>query len=109
MPICPWSLPPLADLPLFFISAYGRGETVVRAPVAGAAHYIVKPLAPAELVAPLSGSPNRYATPGPFALGDLAIDRAILRVLEQGQHAVDCWGARRLVARQQEPFPGCCP
>lgn len=38
-------------------------------------------------------------------LGDLAIDRVILRVPEQGQHGVACRVGRRLVARQQEPLP----
>ena len=44
-------LPELADLPVIFISAYGRDETVARALEAGAADYIVKPFSPTELVA----------------------------------------------------------
>lgn len=36
-------IPELDDLPVIFISAYGRDETVVRALEAGVADYIVKP------------------------------------------------------------------
>ena len=36
-------VPELADLPVIFISAYGRDETIARALGAGAADYIVKP------------------------------------------------------------------
>ena len=38
--------PELCDLPVIFISAYGREETVARALEAGAADYIVKPFSP---------------------------------------------------------------
>ena len=37
------TVPELADLPVIFISAYGREETVARALQAGAADYVVKP------------------------------------------------------------------
>ena len=43
--------PELADLPVIFISAYGRDETIARAFDAGAADYIVKPFSATELVA----------------------------------------------------------
>ena len=36
-------VPELSDLPVIFISAYGRDETVARALESGAADYIVKP------------------------------------------------------------------
>ena len=42
-------VPGLADLPVIFISAYGRDETIARALEAGAADYLVKPFSPAEL------------------------------------------------------------
>ena len=45
------SVPELSDLPVIFLSAYGRDETVVRALEAGAADYIVKPFSDAELTA----------------------------------------------------------
>lgn len=44
-------IPRLADIPVIFISAYSRGETVARALEAGAEDYIVKPFSPTELVA----------------------------------------------------------
>ena len=44
-------VPELADLPVIFISVYGRDETVARALESGAADYIVKPFSPTELVA----------------------------------------------------------
>ena len=37
------TLPALADIPVIFVSAYGRGETIAQALEAGAADYIVKP------------------------------------------------------------------
>ena len=36
-------IPELADLPIIFISGYGRDETIARALEKGAADYIVKP------------------------------------------------------------------
>ncbi len=79
------TLPALADLPVIFVSAYGRGETIARALEAGAADYIVKPFSPAELVARVGIALNRRAAPGPFVLGDLAIDRATRRVTVAGK------------------------
>ena len=68
------SVPALADLPVIFISAYGRDETVARALEAGAADYIVKPFSPTELVARIRAVLRRRADPEPFVLGALAID-----------------------------------
>ncbi|MDE2772703.1 MAG: response regulator [Gemmatimonadota bacterium] len=81
------TLPALADLPVIFISAYGRGDTVARALEAGAADYIVKPFSPAELVARIKGALRRRAGPGrePFRLGDLAIDYEKRRVTVAGR------------------------
>ena len=79
------TLPALADLPVIFVSAYGRGEIIARALETGAADYIVKPFSPAELVARVGVALNRHATPGPFVLGDLAIDRATRRVTVAGR------------------------
>ena len=39
-------VPELADLPVIFISGYGRDETIARALELGAADYIVKPFSP---------------------------------------------------------------
>ena len=71
------SFPPgLADLPVIFVSAYGEGETVVRALEAGAADYIVKPFSPAELAARVALALRRQSPPAPFRVGELALDRA---------------------------------
>ena len=67
-------VPELSDLPVIFISAYGRDETVARALEAGAADYIVKPFSPTELVARVRAALRRHEEPEPFVLGELAID-----------------------------------
>ena len=79
------TLPALTDMPVIFVSAYGRGETIARALEAGAADYIVKPFSAAELVARVGVALNRHAAPGTFALGELAIDRATRRVTVAGR------------------------
>ena len=79
------TLPALADIPVIFVSAYGRGETIARALEAGAADYIVKPFSPPELVARVGVALSRRAAPGPFVLGELAIDRATRRVTVAGR------------------------
>ncbi len=66
-------VPELSDLPVIFISAYGRDETIVRALDAGAADYIVKPFSPSELTARVRAALRRVAGPEPFVLGELAI------------------------------------
>ena len=77
-------LPEFPDLPVIFISAYGRDETVVRALEAGAADYIVKPFSPTELVARVRAALRRHEEPEPFVLGDLAIDYHRRRVTVAG-------------------------
>ena len=67
-------LPELSDLPVIFISAYGRDENVARALEAGAADYVVKPFSPTELVARIRAALRRHEEPEPFVLGELAID-----------------------------------
>ena len=79
------TLPALADLPVIFVSAYGRGEIIARALEAGAADYMVKPFSPAELVARVGVALNRGAAPAAVVLGDLAIDRATRRVTVAGR------------------------
>ena len=97
------TVPALADLPVIFISAYGRDETIARAFEAGAADYIVKPFSTTELTARIRAARRRRAEPEPFVLGELAIryderrvsvagrpvelttsEYEILRVLSQG-------------------------
>ena len=79
------TLPALADLPVIFISAYGRDETVARALEAGAADYLVKPFSATELTARVGAALRRRADPEPFRLGDLAIDYARSRVTVAGR------------------------
>jgi len=69
-------IPELADLPVIFVSAYGRDETIARALEAGAADYIVKPFSPTELTARIRAALRSRAAPEPFELGELAIDYA---------------------------------
>ena len=81
-------IPELSDLPVIFISGYGRDETVARALDAGAADYIVKPFSPTELTARVRAALRRRRRPAPFALGELAIDYRSRRVTVAGR-AVD--------------------
>ena len=78
-------VPGLADLPVIFISAYGRDETIAKALDAGAADYIVKPFSPTELTARVRAALRRRAGPEPFRLGELAIDYEQRRVSVAGR------------------------
>ena len=78
-------VPELTDLPVIFISAYGRDETIARALGAGAADYIVKPFSPTELTARIRAALRNLAEPEPFELGELAIDYERRRVTVAGQ------------------------
>ena len=71
-------------LPVIFISAYGRDETVARALDLGAEDYLVKPFSPTELVARVRAALGRSERPEPFVLGALAIDYARRRVTVGG-------------------------
>ena len=77
-------VPELSDLPVIFISAYRRDETVAQAFEAGAVDYIAKPFSPTELVARVRAALRRHAEPEPFVLGQLAIDFAQRRVTVGG-------------------------
>ena len=79
------SLPGLADVPVIFISAYGRDETVARALESGAADYIVKPFSPTELTARVGAALRGRAEPESFVLGDLAIHYERRRVSVAGR------------------------
>ncbi|MDE0627608.1 MAG: response regulator [Bryobacterales bacterium] len=75
------SIPGLADLPVIFISAYGRDETIAKALQKGAVDYIVKPFSPTELVARIEAAlRGRDTQPEPFRLGDLRINYAERKV-----------------------------
>ena len=66
-------IPELSDLPVIFISGYGRDETVARAFELGADDYIVKPFSATELAARVGAALRRHRDPEPFVLGELAI------------------------------------
>ena len=68
------TVPELADLPVIFISGYGRDETIARALEAGADDYIVKPFSATELTARIRAALRRHAAAPPFTLRHLAID-----------------------------------
>ena len=78
-------VPQLSDLPVIFISAYGRDETIVRALDAGAADYIVKPFSPSELTARVRAALRRVAGPEPFVRGELTIRYDQRRVAVAGR------------------------
>ena len=78
-------VPELDDLPVIFISGYGRDETIARALEAGADDYIVKPFSPTELTARVQAALRRQEEPEPFLLGDLAIQYEHRRVTMAGR------------------------
>ena len=78
------TLPEMGDLPVIFISAYGRDETIARALEAGAVDYIVKPFSPTELVARIRAALRKQAGTESFVLGDLAIHYEQRRVALAG-------------------------
>ena len=76
----------IADVPVIFVSAYGKDQVIVQAFEEGAADYIVKPFSPTELVARVRAALRRQADPyraeslEPYVLGDLTIDYTERRV-----------------------------
>ena len=78
-------VPELSDLPVIFLSGYGRDETIARAFEAGAADYIVKPFSATELAARVGAALRARAGAAPFVLGALAIDYARRRVTVDGR------------------------
>ena len=78
----------LADVPVIFLSAYGREEQIARALEMGADDYVVKPFSPTELAARIKAALRRRATlepPEPYVLGDLTVDFAQRRVTLAGR------------------------
>ncbi|MCY4591233.1 MAG: ATP-binding protein [Alphaproteobacteria bacterium] len=78
------TVPELMDLPVVFISGYGRDETIARALEAGATDYIVKPFSPTELCARVRAALRRVAQPEPFQLNGLSIHYEARRVMMDG-------------------------
>ena len=72
--------PEMADLPVIFLSAYGRDQTIADALQKGAADYLVKPFSPTELVARIQAAlrkrvaPDLHSQREPYRLRNLAID-----------------------------------
>ena len=69
----------VADVPVIFISAYGREEFVTRAFDHGAVDYVVKPFSPSELAARIRSALRRRELSEPlepYAYRDLAVDFA---------------------------------
>ena len=77
-----------ADVPIIFLSAYGRDDIVAKALELGAVDYIVKPFSPTELVARIRAALRNRAVAepaAPFVLGDLFIDYAAHSVTVAGR------------------------
>ena len=80
-----------ADLPVLFVSAYGRGEIIVQALDQGADDYIVKPVSPTELAARMRAVLRRRSAPDAlverpvYRSGDLLIDYSERRVTLAGR------------------------
>ena len=78
----------VADVPIIFLSAYGREELIARAFDTGAADYVVKPFSETELAARIRAALRRRAAAEPsepYVLGDLTIDYAARRVTLAGE------------------------
>ncbi len=78
----------IADVPVIFISAYGREELIARAIDMGAVDYVVKPFSQTELAARIRGALRRRETAEPsepYVTGDLVIDFNERRVTLAGQ------------------------
>ena len=80
----------IEDVPVIFISAYGREDLIARAFDHGAADYVVKPFSPTEITARIRAALRRreVSTPlEPYVYGDLTVDFAQRRVFLGGQPA----------------------
>ena len=78
----------ISDVPVIFLSAYGREENVTQALDMGASDYIVKPFSPMELAARIRAALRKREAPEPparFILGDLSIHYADRNVTFAGR------------------------
>ena len=77
-----------ADVPVIFVSAYGRDELIAGALDMGAVDYVVKPFSPTELAARIRAALRRRAASEPlepYVHGALTIDYAARRVTLGGR------------------------
>ena len=77
----------VADVPVIFLSAYGREELVAKAFDMGAADYVVKPFSQTELSARIRAALRRRAAAepsDPYVRGDLTVDYSDRRALLAG-------------------------
>lgn len=79
------SVPELTNIPVIFISGYGRDETIARALGSGASDYIVKPFSPTELCARVAAALRLRESPTTFSYRELTIDFSIRRVSLAGR------------------------
>ena len=78
----------VADVPVIFLSAYGRDDLIARAFDMGATDYVVKPFSPTELSARIRAALRRRAVAEPsepYVLGELTVNYAGRRVVVAGQ------------------------
>ena len=79
------------DVPIIFVSGYGKDQIIAQAFDQGAADYIVKPFSSTELIARVRAALRKEANfyragpLEPYVLGDLTIDYAERRVTMAGQ------------------------
>ena len=76
------------DVPVIFVSAYGRDELIARAFDMGAVDYVVKPFSPTELAARIRAALRKRAASEPsepYVMGDLTIDYVERRVTLAGR------------------------
>ena len=81
----------IANVPVIFLSGYGRDQVIARAFQLGAEDYIVKPFSPTELGARIQAALRRRAAPErvepsqPYLRGELSIDYERRRVALAGR------------------------
>ena len=78
----------VADVPVIFLTAYGRDELIAKAFDMGAADYVVKPFSPTELAARIRAALRRREASeptDPYVWGDLVVDYAQRKVNLAGQ------------------------
>ena len=99
------------DVPVVFLSAYGRDRIIAEAFDNGATDYVVKPFSPTELVARIRAALRRRVLPEPpeparpYVLGDLTVDYAARAASLAGRPLAGAW-ASTAGRRSRPPSPG---